>query len=753
MKNWPPIGAGVVLIMLSLSARAADVVLRNDAWRITLDTATLALTAEPAGESPVRLSTGGPARSVDDLRASPEQASWRWGNGDYQVSAGLAGSDLTLAIKARAAGILPLLRQPAAAIGDGLIFPLAEGHYIPSGNKDWQGFLLDRYAQFDTSEDLSLPLWGLDRGRYSLTWILQNPFNNRARFTLDGAGLALSLDHEFTTLNLDQPMTLLLHLGPADPLAGSKRYRELLVSEGRYETLARKITQAPGAAKLIGASHIYLWDGGLLSTKDIADWERFVALLNGHGALASELRHGFEKEARSILAQAKGPRDAYLRQALIRNVNEALASVARARWQNEETPDMRVLVESYGELRSQFALAFAGAVTPDPTQWGGGTSVATMTALRNAGLPKLWIGLGEGWEPGLWHPEAVQAGVKAGYLVAPYDSYETALQAGDNPSWATAHLGGRANRDCAVVLKDGTLRAGFNQSGHYTSPDCVRPLMQARVPAMLSKVPFNSWFIDSYATGMVYDSYRPGASISQAQYAAGAEASMHWITDILKLPAGSEDGKASTNSGTVFAHGMQTPVIAWGDVDMRENKASPYYLGPWYPPEQPEIFFKEVPLKDAYSTVYFDPRMRLPLFQAVFHGSVITTHHWEFDSLKLSNVRMENELAQLLYNVPPLYHLSVSSLSRRLPIIKRQDAFFRPLHEHLATQKLVGFQWLTPDRLVQQTSFEDGTVLIANFSTHAFQMERSRIDPHSIVALLPGKAPSAYQVAEMRYPR
>jgi len=748
MKNLLPIAAGVALVMIGLSAQAAEVVLRTDAWRVVLDTATLAMTAEVAGEPSIQLSTGGPARSVNDLRVSPEQASWRWGNGDYQVSAQLAGSDLTLSISAGSAGVLPVLRQPAAAIGKGLIFPLAEGHYIPSGNKDWQGFLRERYARFNTSEDLSLPLWGLDRGGYSLTWILQNPFNNSAGFAVDGDGLALSLDHEFTTLNLGQPMTLLLHLGPADPLAGAKRYRELLVSEGRYETLTQKIAKAPYAIKLIGASHIYLWDGGLLSTKDVADWGRFVTALNSPGALASKLRLRLEKEAQSILLEAKGPSDAYQRQTLIRGVNEALASMARDRWQHEETPGMRVLVDGYGELRDQFALAFTGAVTPDPSQWGGGISMATIAALRNAGLPKLWIGFGEGWEPGLWHPEAVRAGVEAGYLVAPYDSYETALQSSENPSWVTAHLGGRANRDCAVVLRDGALQAGFNQSGHYTSPDCVRPLMQARVPAILSKVPFNSWFIDSYATGMVYDSYRPGASISQAQYAAGAEASMHWITDILKLPAGSEDGKATTNSGTVFAHGMQTPVIAWGDADMRENKASPYYLGQWYPPEQPGVFFKEVPLKDIYRTVYFDPAMRLPLFQAVFHGSVITTHHWEFDSLKLSNVRVENELTQLLYNVPPLYHLSASSLSRRLPIIKRQDAFFRPLHQHLATQKLVGFQWLTADRLVQKTSFEDGTVLIANFSTQVFQLEHLKIDEHSIEVLMPGKAPSAYKATE-----
>jgi hypothetical protein len=102
----------------------------------------------------------------------------------------------------------------------------------------------------------------------------------------------------------------------------------------------------------------------------------------------------------------------------------------------------------------------------------------------------------------------------------------------------------------------------------------------------------------------------------------------------------------------------------------------------------------------------------------VFHGSVITTHHWLFDSLKLSNVRADNELTQLLYNVPPLYHLSAATLKQRLPLIQRQDAFFRPLHEQLATQPMTDFRYLTVDRLVQQTTFADGMRLVANFDSH-----------------------------------
>ena len=350
--------------------------------------------------------------------------------------------------------------------------------------------------------------------------------------------------------------------------------------------------------------------------------------------------------------------------------------------------------------------------------------------------------LGEGWEGGLWHPEAIRAGVDAGFLMAPYDSYETALSATENPDWTTAHLGARAYRECAIMLKDGKLKTGFQQSGHYTDPRCVRPLLEARVKAIQAKAGFNAWFLDAYATSMVFDSYRDGARMTQAQNAEGNIDASRWLSTALKLPAGSEDGNAITAEGILFAHGMQTPVMGWGDHAMTQDKQSPYYVGNWYPPEQPTVFFKPVPLNEPFRTVYFEPTMRLPLYQAVFHGSVITTHHWLFDSLKLSNVRAENELMQLLYNVPPLYHLSASTIKQRLPVIQRQDRFFRPLHQRLATQAMTGFRWLTSDRQVQETTFANGTRLVANFAVE----EKAGFTGRSVTVLGVGEEPVVYRV-------
>lgn len=77
--------------------------------------------------------------------------------------------------------------------------------------------------------------------------------------------------------------------------------------------------------------------------------------------------------------------------------------------------------------------------------------------------------------------------------------------------------------------------------------------------------------------------------------------------------------------------------------------------------------FKQAKLKQPYLTVVFDPRWRLPMYQAVFHDTIISTHHWTFDNLKFPEVQVTRELLSQLYNTAPLYNLSRSTLHQRLP--------------------------------------------------------------------------------------
>ena len=721
--------------------------LENDFWRVNVDPQTLAVRVSPTGQPALQASSGVKAHRVSELKASQDFLAWQWDDGAWHLEVRLQQRDLLLTIKARDAGVLEFLNQPGEAMGKALIWPMAEGHYVPRGDSVWQQFLVAQ-GEINTTQDLSLPLWGMDHGAFTLTWLLTNPFNNRLSLYSQGVALGLSARHEFTALDVSAPMTFRLSLDAPDPLAGARRYRQWLIDNGEYQTLESKFEITPEGRKLLGAAHVYLWGNDVLALGDIKSWERLIQVLASDEPLAVQLRKRLDKQALVALSGSNGQLQRWQRIALLRSLNSALNAVARQAWQRDAQPNMSRLASRYSELREEVARLFVGALADDPSTWGGALSLKGVQDLQTSGLSRLWLGLGEGWEGGLWHPEAVRAAVQAGYLIAPYDSYETALATHENSDWVTAHLGSDAHRQCAIVLKDGTSKAGFQQSGHYTDPRCVRPLMEARITAVQAVAGFNSWFLDAYATGMLFDSYRPGATMTQMQNAAANVSASQWVAEARALPSGSEDGNAVTAAGILFAHGMQTPVIGWGDSDLSQHKSSHWYLGSWYPPEQPDVFFKPVPLKEPYRTIHFNPTTRLPLYQTVFHGSVITTHHWLFDSLKLVNVRQDNELAQLLYNVPPLYHLSGATLAERLPVMQRQDSFFRPLHERLGNQAMTAFSWLTHDRLVQQTTFADGTRLVANFDGTPREAVGRSFAGHSVTAFGPDGAVSVYHATD-----
>jgi hypothetical protein len=209
---------------------------------------------------------------------------------------------------------------------------------------------------------------------------------------------------------------------------------------------------------------------------------------------------------------------------------------------------------------------------------------------------------------------------------------------------------------------------------------------------------------------------------------------MAWIRDTYGLVVGSEGGAAYAAPVIHFAHGMMTPVIGWGDPDLQKDKESQYYLGAYWPPDGPAVFVKQVPLKEKYRTLYFDPRFRLPLYQTVFHDSLVATHHWSSGSLKFKDQVVTVELLELLYNVPPLYHLNLREFEQHGDRIRAHYAFFSPLHRELALRPMTEFEWLNPDRTVQRTGFADEVEMVANFSQASFSYGGTEVPAQSIMA-------------------
>lgn len=630
----------------------------------------------------------------------------------------------------------------------GYILPFFEGSYVPKDDVIWRDFLSER-GPINTTAGLSMPFWGLHLDKRTLTYILTNPFNNQIRFNKTLTALGMQVSHTFTSNWEERRYGLHISLGAASPVAPAKRYRNWLKQNAEFVSFAEKIEKTPAAEKLLGAAHAYLWGGKLLSQYDVTDWQAFATRLSSDSGVATQMWTQLNAAARKAMREIEQSAHAskYVRWVVSRAISEQLEKpdfYNPTLWteipltsETEKLISRDVSTLSLTEVYRRNCLLFYAAFSDTlrhPDEWGDGLSVKLLEQFAENGLDRLWLGV-DSWQDGFRHPTAVAKAKELGYLIGPYDSYHSIHHPNEKDTWETAQFDLLLYETGGIVNADGTKSKGFKKKGYHLSPLVAQPYVENRVNGIVKLMPsaFNTWFIDCDAYGELYDDYSTSHPATQLDDMRARLARISWIRDTHNMVVGSEKGAAYSASTLHFAHGMTVPVIGWGDPDMKA-KTSPYYVGRYWPPEGPAIHIKQVPLKSKYLYLYYDPRFRLPLYQIVFHDSVITTHHWGSGSLKFKNAIGTLTLLELFYNVPPLYHLNTAEFSKHKAWIKKHYAFFSPLHRQIGGQAMTDFQWLSDDRLVQRTEFGEAVEIFANFGTDVFRYNGVVIPRWSVVA-------------------
>jgi len=92
------------------------------------------------------------------------------------------------------------------------------------------------------------------------------------------------------------------------------------------------------------------------------------------------------------------------------------------------------------------------------------------------------------------------------------------------------------------------------------------------------------------------------------------------------------------------------------------------------------------------------------------------------------------ELLELLYNVPPLYHMNLKEFEKHKERMKAHYDFFSPLHWELGLLPMTDFSWLTDDRMVQRTVFGNQVEMVANFRMKNFNYQGKLVPKRSILA-------------------
>jgi len=753
----------VVSSVPAFPASPSGITLTNDIWAIAIRPTTLEVLAQPKAGAPILLSASqADLGTVSGLEQDQDRLSWELPEQGIAVSLQLKASDFMVQIRSKNVGAFtwPILslRETAKA----LIWPHWEGQYIPLDDERWVNHLVD-YGAWDTLEGLTMPFWGLDCGDYSLTYIVTNRYNNEIRFSKEEEQLLARFTHDFPPNHARREYGFLIRLGDnRTPVEPALKFRQWLIDQGKFVSMKEKMKKTPEVERLLGAPHIYLWGDAYLSRNDVRSpenrwtkiWKPFCRQMireseSEKPAVGKRIKQLMKPEGwNQVLEMTQVPYDyVYLQRDLAYGLSRLLALpdfYDELSWQDVVIPDeaKELLAQERASLSPRelcrvngllLRAAYPGYLSP-VDDWGGGLSVKMLKQLKEAGFDRLRICL-DGWEGVEKRPEVAARADEMGYLFGIYDSFHSihppAWQ-GTDSTWPTAQFNQELYDTGGITRRDGNKRKGFKQQGYMLSPIAARPYVEERVNRNFKNVPYNYYFVDCDAYGQVFDDYTPGRIVPQRQDAMARNDRLAWIRDTHGAVIGSEGGSSYAAPVIHVAEGMFIPAFGWGDPDLKD-KESEYYQGGYYPPEGPAIFFKASQLKEEYRYSHLDPRFRLPLYEVVFHDSVVSTSHWSKGNLKYPEEQDLIFLTQLLYQVPPMYHVNADEFNKRKDTMKTQYDFFSLLHRELGFSPMTDFAWLTADRLVQRTTFEDRVEIIANFSEQIFTYQAQAVPPGSVL--------------------
>lgn len=637
--------------------------------------------------------------------------------------------------------------------GDAYYLPFGEGKRIPADDPVWKNYL--KGNEFSVLEQLSMPFWAAVNGDYAVLYIMENPFRSSLVFSEEDR-VQFSLIHEYPEIDPEKESSFRIYLTDNSPVSAAKIYRRYVKEQGWFVTLEEKAEKNPNIRKLYGAPQIYLWGENLIAPEDI-NWPAFRRELDSEmlkrvTSLSAETENG--KEALKAFGDIANQDyvDQYQKNIICRYLSEILKSAKfydpEVFTSQDETmkgllnKGINALDESGLIQLNKHALAYGLPDVFRPAEtWMDSQTTGLIDEMKASGIDRAWIGLNS-WEQAYAKPELVERAVENGYLTGPYDSYHSIHKPGEE-QWITASFKDHSlYENATVLLKNGEKASGFQNVGRKLNPTLSLPSVKQRVgEIMSSQIPFNSWFIDCDATGEIYDDYTPEHVTTQQEDLSARLERMAYIRDQYGMVVGSEGGSDFSAADIAFAHGIELKSFAWMDEDMKSRKDSPYYIGKYYNPSGgvAEHFSKRIPVKEEYRTIFVDPVYDLPLFKLVYNDSVITGYHWDWSTFKIIGSVKDRMLREVLYNVPPLYHLDGEEWQEYKNEIVSHTKVWSEFGRQAVTREMTDFRYLQEDGSVQITQYGAGLRAVANFGSDEYSYEGVNIPAHSLLMEMNGE--------------
>ena len=357
-----------------------------------------------------------------------------------------------------------------------------------------------------------------------------------------------------------------------------------------------------------------------------------------------------------------------------------------------------------------------------PALWAGRYPTKFIRQMRPLGMDRGIVGNCK--DPGIvtWLNDL-------GYLTGRYDNYVD-ITDGEN-----RFTSGNVEQD-AVRPRPGSapkhgwkLRSGRQM--YWRSSARWPAAVNSYVVDEMSRIPFNSRFIDVTAAGALVEDYHPEHTFDRRQDMKNRRALYERMAEF-GLVLGTEHGNDWIIDLVEYFEGSMSGPFWW----------SSWEAGHLIRPRRDQ-------LTDNYLKYGMGFAHRIPLWELVYHDCAVTTWYWGDTAGLLYEAAPEladrKDLFNILYGTTPLFWMNNTGykLPDELHRMLRTYHDTCQLHQLVAFEQMNSHEFLSGDRAVQRTTFGNGVTVVVNFSD---QHQAYHVDGKEI-----SLAPNGYHVASPEF--
>lgn len=374
--------------------------------------------------------------------------------------------------------------------------------------------------------------------------------------------------------------------------------------------------------------------------------------------------------------------------------------------------------------------------------WDTGREVSFAQELKQSGINKAFVL----WNPN--HPPYPEAGYdnkikELSYLSGVYELFRDAkLRDTVGAIDPTSTTGTYLNRfsfpglfkKITLIEKGGKLHySGF---GYDINPKTVLPYIPSlRTDRELTIYPHEAFFLDGFLASGIFEDYGKENPLTRSQYKQAVVDMNKLFRDKYKMIVGMEWGADYGVPTSAYAHGMTTLHRMLYRSKDRRKKSSIYYDGDWSNPSRPSIMVGEYVADKNYLEWAINEKIRVPLYQLVYHDAIVTTWRWDDANHHMPEIWWKKDLFNMLYGTAPVWTMDKARWDKFKQTFIESYQSIGPWLEKIGYDEMVSHRFVSSDHKVQETTFSSGKKAIVNFGDEEYVFEGKTIKPKSFISI------------------